>query len=89
MMCIPMLQRVGWLQFLMSFRGHNVGVARDFAQSFDGRIAKVGEIEIQVNEAIIFEATYFPWSREKWSKKLPVKISHGPNSWYQLRPNTI
>jgi hypothetical protein len=84
-----MLQRVGWVNFLMSFRGHNLGVARDIAHNFDVRIARVGEIEIQFNEAIIAEATYLARSREKWYKKLPVKISQGSNSWCRPRPNTI
>jgi hypothetical protein len=33
----------------------------------------VGEMEIQVSEAIIAEAAHFPLIGEKWSKNFPVK----------------
>jgi hypothetical protein len=42
--CMPMLQKVGWLKFLLSFHGHNLKIARDFTQTFNGQVTKIGDI---------------------------------------------
>jgi hypothetical protein len=71
--CIPLLQKVGWLEFLMSFHGHNLGVARDFSHNFNGWVTRIGDIEMQVDEAMIAEATHLPLKGELWSKNMQAK----------------
>jgi hypothetical protein len=34
--CVPLLQKAGWLEFLVSFHGHYLGVARYFSHNFNG-----------------------------------------------------
>jgi hypothetical protein len=53
-----LFQRVGWANCIQAFKGHNIIVVRAFAQSFNGKRAKVGDVEQQlVNETFIAEAT--------------------------------
>jgi hypothetical protein len=66
--CISMLQKVRWMEFLLSFRGHNLKIARAFTQTFNGQVVKIGNIEFQVIEAMIVEATHLPLKGEFWSK---------------------
>jgi hypothetical protein len=68
-----LLRKVGWLKFLISFHGHNIKVSRAFSHNFNGPIAKVGDIEILVDEALIAEATHCFLEGELWSKNMQVK----------------
>jgi hypothetical protein len=47
------LAQVGWLEFIQSFNGFNLEVAREFSRTFDGTKAKIGDIQIQVTEEFI------------------------------------
>jgi hypothetical protein len=38
----------------------------------NGKVAKVGDIEIVVDKTVIAGVTHFPVEREKWSKSCPV-----------------
>jgi hypothetical protein len=52
-----LFQTVGWANCIQAFKGHNIKVVRAFAQSFNGKRAKVGDVELLVDETFIAEAT--------------------------------
>ena len=47
----------GWVKFIQSFEGFNLEVSQAFAKTFDGAKSKVGDLQLQVNEESITEAT--------------------------------
>jgi hypothetical protein len=67
------LEEFGWLSFIRKFDGFNMIVARQFALSFDGGRAKVGDLQLEITEQSISSATGLPVIGEKWSKKYRVK----------------
>jgi hypothetical protein len=44
------LETNGWLVFIEKFEGFNLAVAQQFALTFDGCKAKVGDIQLELNE---------------------------------------
>ena len=48
----------GWLTFVKCFEGFNLCVARQFAMTFDGCRAKVGDIQLEIDEQFIISVTY-------------------------------
>jgi len=40
----PSLKKTGWFEFLMMFHDQNLQVAKEFALSFDGQFANIGDI---------------------------------------------
>jgi hypothetical protein len=69
----PTFQKVGWLDFLRMFNGYNSQVTKAFALSFNGEYAKVGDIELQINEEMIARVTKLSLKGECWSKTKRVK----------------
>jgi hypothetical protein len=69
------LEEFGWLSFIRKFDGFNMIVARQFALSFDGGRAKVGDLQLEITEQSISLATGLPVIGEKWSKNYRVKDS--------------
>jgi hypothetical protein len=67
------LEEFRWLSFIRKFDGLNIVVARQFALSFDGGRAKVGDLQLEITEQSISLATGLPVNREKWSKNYRVK----------------
>ena len=59
------LSHVGWLEFIQSFNGFNLEVARAFAKNFDGNKAKIGDVQIQVTEEFIAKAMGLPQKGER------------------------
>jgi hypothetical protein len=66
------LEEFGWLSFIRKFDGFNTPVARQFALSFDGCRAKVGDLQLEVTEHSLGLATGLPVKGEKWSKRYKV-----------------
>jgi hypothetical protein len=66
------LEEFGWLSFIRKFDGFNIPVARQFALSFDGCRAKVGDLQLEVTEHSLSLATGLPVKGEKWSKSYKV-----------------
>jgi hypothetical protein len=66
------LEEYGWLQFIRKFDGYNPAVARQFALSFDGCRAKVGDVQLEINEQFLSSATSLPVTGQKWSKNYKV-----------------
>ena len=66
------LEEFGWLAFIRKFDGYNITVARQFALSFDGYRAKVGDVQLEVTEQFLSSATSLPVEGQKWSKSCKV-----------------
>jgi hypothetical protein len=66
------LEEFGWLPFIQKFDGFNIPVARQFALSFDGCRAKIGDLQLEVTEHSLSLATGLPVKGEKWSKSFKV-----------------
>jgi hypothetical protein len=66
------LEEFGWLSFIRKFDGFNISVARQFALSFDGCRAKVGDVQLEVTEQSLSLETSFPVKGQKWSKSYKV-----------------
>ena len=54
------LEEFGWLPFIRKFDGFNISVARQFALSFDGCRAKVGDLQLEITEQSLSLATNLP-----------------------------
>jgi hypothetical protein len=66
------LEEFGWLPFIQKFNGYNHTVARQFALSFDGCRAKVGDVQLEITEQFLSSATSLPVTGKKWSKSCKV-----------------
>jgi hypothetical protein len=51
------LEDSGWLSFIKRFKDFNLTVSQKFALTFDGCRAKVGDIQLELNEEFISSAT--------------------------------
>jgi hypothetical protein len=67
------LEGQGWLVFLEKFQGFNLRTAQEFSLSFDGCRAKVGDIQVEVTEEFLGQATGLPLSGQKWFKNAKVE----------------
>jgi hypothetical protein len=67
------LEEFGWLSFIRKFDGYNPSVARQFALTFDGCRAKVGDVQLEIDEQFISLATGLPAVGQKWSKNCKVE----------------
>jgi hypothetical protein len=54
------LEDSGWLPFIQKFEGFNLCVVRQFALTFDGYRAKVGDVQLEIDEQFISLATGLP-----------------------------
>jgi hypothetical protein len=66
------LEEFRWLPFIRKFDGFNISVARQFALSFDGCRAKVGDVQLEITEQSLSLATSLPIKGQKWSKSYKV-----------------
>jgi hypothetical protein len=66
------LERNGWRVFVEKFEGFNLAVAQQFAQTFNGCRAKIGEVQLELNEDFISSATGLPAMGQKWFKNSKV-----------------
>jgi hypothetical protein len=66
------LEEFAWLPFIRKFDGYNLTMARQFALSFDGCRAKVGDAQLEITEQFLSSATSLPITRQKWSKSCKV-----------------
>jgi hypothetical protein len=67
------LENFGWLSFIRKFDGYNPSVARQFALTFNGCRAKVGDVQLEINEQFLSSATSLPATGQKWSKNYKVE----------------
>jgi hypothetical protein len=66
------LENSGWLVFIQRFEGFNLSVAQQFALTFDGCRAKVGDIQLELNEEFLSSATGLPATGQRWFKNSKV-----------------
>ena len=59
-----LFEKTSWKPFFWSFNGHNEEVTRQFALSFDGNTAQIGDLQLVVDEEFISKATKLPWRGE-------------------------
>jgi hypothetical protein len=67
------LEKFGWLPFIKKFDGYNPIVARQFALSFDGCRAKIGDVQLEINEQFLSSAISLPATGHKWSKNCKLE----------------
>jgi hypothetical protein len=67
------LEGNGWLVFIEKFQGFNLQTAQEFTLSFDGCRAKVGDIQLEVTEDFLSQATGLPASGQRWFKNAKVE----------------
>jgi hypothetical protein len=63
----------GWLTFIKCFEGFNLCVARQFSMTFNGGRAKVGDIQLEIDEKFISLATGLPTTGQRWFNNCKVK----------------
>ena len=66
--CREIVSRYGWLEFLRKFSAFNMAVSKAFAESFDGVLSHVGDVEVKLSEKFISQAICLPQTGEKWYK---------------------
>jgi hypothetical protein len=66
------LKSQGWDMFIKKFQGYNLRVAKEFSLTFDGCRAKVGDIQLEITEEFLSEATGLPLTGQKWFKNLKL-----------------
>jgi hypothetical protein len=62
------LERNGWHLFIEKFKGFNLRVAQEFALTFDGCRAKIGDVQLEVIEEFLIQAMDLPVVGQKWFK---------------------
>jgi hypothetical protein len=67
------LERNDWRVFIEKFEGFNLRVAQEFALTFDGCREKIGDVQLEVNEDFISQATSLPAVGKKWFKNAKVE----------------
>jgi hypothetical protein len=63
----------GWLTFVKRFEGFNLFVARQFSMTFDGCRAKVGNVQLEIDEQFIISATGLAPLGQRWFKNCKVE----------------
>jgi hypothetical protein len=66
------LESNGWLVFIHKFEGFILAVSQQFSLTFDGCRAKVGDIQLQLNEEFLSSATCLPAKGKRWFKNSKV-----------------
>ena len=62
-----------WLAFVQRFEGFNLFVAQQFALTFDGCRAKVGDIQLEIDEGFMSCAIGLPATGQRWFKNSKVE----------------
>jgi hypothetical protein len=71
--CQRKFQNFGWLPFLQKFQGNDKQLMKACAESFSCMQAQIGDLQLQLLEAFIAQATRFPQSKERWFQNQKVK----------------
>ena len=62
------LHQASWIPFLHKFSGYNLEVTRQFATTFDGSKAQVGNLILSISDEYISQVTGLTQTGEKWFK---------------------
>ena len=63
-----LFKQAGWYHFLAKFSGENYGIARIFAETYDGNKVIIRSLDFVVDREFISEATSLPQIGELWFK---------------------
>ena len=66
------IERSGWLVFIEKFEGFNLEIAQQFTLTFDGCRAKIGDVQLEVNEDFLSSATGLSAKGQRWFKNSKV-----------------
>jgi len=66
---LKILQEVNWLQFLLKFNGYDEKVTKEFAHTFDGERAIVGNLTLHLSEHVLAQVTRLPQAGERYFKR--------------------
>ena len=69
-------QRVGCLTFYQNMQRGHPEVERKFSSHFDGLKTKVGDLEFEVSETSILDATGIPITGERWLKSMALDAAY-------------
>jgi hypothetical protein len=67
------LQDNGWLTFVQRFEGFNLFVAQQFPLMFDGCRAKIGDIQLEIDEEFISSSIGLAAMGQRWFKNSKVE----------------
>jgi hypothetical protein len=67
------LKGQGWDTFIKRFKGYSLRVAKEFTQKFDGYREKVGDVQLEVTEDFLSEATRLSLTGQKWFKNSKIE----------------
>jgi hypothetical protein len=84
-----------WFKFIQSFEGFNLEDSQDFAQTFDGTRAKIGDLQLEVNDDSIAEAMRLSREGDHWFNNLKFEgipwhlLMVSKNSSYDVKGTPI
>jgi hypothetical protein len=67
------LERSGWLVFIRKFQGFHLQIAQELSFSFDGCREKVVDVQLEVTEDFLSQATGLLASSQRWLKNERVE----------------
>lgn len=68
-----MFRAAGWHKFFAKFQGFDDQVTLQFAKGFDGRVARIGGLVMEVSEKTVAHATSLSRKGDKWFKNKLVE----------------
>ena len=71
------LHQASWIPFLHKFLGYNMEVTKQFAETFDGNKAQIGNLTLSITEEFISQVTGLAQVGEKWFKSNIWMTNHG------------
>jgi hypothetical protein len=63
---------LGWIPFLEKFIGWNEKISQEFIQGYDGEIARIGNLQLIINEETVREVTRLPSRGSKYFKGVGI-----------------
>jgi hypothetical protein len=71
-LCQEKYPRLGWIPFLEKFTGWNEKISQEFIQGYDEEMARIGNLQLIINEAIVREVTGLPSRGAKYFKGVGI-----------------
>jgi hypothetical protein len=71
-LCQEKYARLGWIPFLEKFTGMNEKISQEFIQGYDGEMARIGNLQLIINELTVREVTRLPSRGAKYFKGVGI-----------------
>ena len=71
--CLEIFENKQWISFFEKFNGHHEQVSMAFAETFNGEIARVGNLQIRLSEDVLAQVTGLPQQGERFFKTKQFK----------------